>query len=156
MLGCAVLCLVAQLCSTLHNPMNCSPSRLSVHRILQARVDCHALLQGIFPTQGSNSGLPHCRWILYGLSHQMFFSFFFFFLIYFWLYWVFVAVHVWVSHCSDLSCCGAQTLGPGGSAAVMPKFSCPMAGRIFTDLGSNLCLLHWQADFQQLNHQGSP
>ena len=156
MLGCTVLCLVAQLCSTLHNPMNCSPSRLSVHRILQARVDCHALLQGIFPTQGSNSGLPHCRWILYGLSHQMFFSFFFFFLIYFWLYWVFVAVHVWVSHCSDLSCCGAQTLGPGGSAAVMPKFSCPMAGRIFPDQGSNLCLLHWQADFQQLNHQGSP
>ena len=24
---------------------------------------CH--LQGIFPTQGSNPGLPHCRWILY-------------------------------------------------------------------------------------------
>ena len=28
------------------------------------------LLQGIFPTQGSNPGLPHCRWILYQLSHQ--------------------------------------------------------------------------------------
>ena len=28
------------------------------------------LLQGIFPTQGSNSGLPHCRRILYQLSHQ--------------------------------------------------------------------------------------
>ena len=28
------------------------------------------LLQGIFPTQGLNSGLPHCRWILYQLSHQ--------------------------------------------------------------------------------------
>ena len=26
-------------------------------------VGCHALLQGIFPTQGSNPGLPHCRWI---------------------------------------------------------------------------------------------
>ena len=26
-------------------------------------------LQGIFPTQGSNPGLPHCRWILYHLSH---------------------------------------------------------------------------------------
>ena len=33
-------------------------------------VGCHALLQGIFPTQGSNPGLPHCRWILYHLSHQ--------------------------------------------------------------------------------------
>ena len=30
----------------------------------------HFLLQGIFPTQGSNPGLPHCRWILYQLSYQ--------------------------------------------------------------------------------------
>ena len=29
-----------------------------------------SLLQGIFPTQGSNLGLPHCRRILYQLSHQ--------------------------------------------------------------------------------------
>ena len=29
-----------------------------------------SLLQGIFPTQRSNPGLPHCRWILYQLSHQ--------------------------------------------------------------------------------------
>ena len=28
-----------------------------------------SLLQGIFPTQGSNPGLPHCRQILYQLSH---------------------------------------------------------------------------------------
>ena len=33
-------------------------------------VGCHALLQGIFPTQGSNPGLLHCRQILYCLSHQ--------------------------------------------------------------------------------------
>ena len=33
-------------------------------------VDCHALLQRIFPTQGWNLGLPHCRWILYCQSHQ--------------------------------------------------------------------------------------
>ena len=32
-------------------------------------VGCHAILQGIFPTQGSNPGLLHCRWILYHLSH---------------------------------------------------------------------------------------
>ena len=31
---------------------------------------CHALLQGIFPTQGSNPDLRHCRWILYHLSYQ--------------------------------------------------------------------------------------
>jgi len=29
-----------------------------------------SLLQKIFPTQGSNPGLSHCRWILYQLSHQ--------------------------------------------------------------------------------------
>ena len=29
-----------------------------------------SLLQGIFPTQGSNSGLLHCRWILYPHSHK--------------------------------------------------------------------------------------
>ena len=33
-------------------------------------VGSHSLLQGIFPTQGSNSGLPHCRRILYQLNHQ--------------------------------------------------------------------------------------
>ena len=30
----------------------------------------HTLLQVIFSTQGSNPGLPHCRWIIYQLSHQ--------------------------------------------------------------------------------------
>ena len=33
-------------------------------------VGCHALLQGIFPTQGSNRSLLQCRWILYHLSQQ--------------------------------------------------------------------------------------
>ena len=31
---------------------------------------CHFFLQGIFPTQGSNPGLPHCTQTLYRLSHQ--------------------------------------------------------------------------------------
>ena len=35
-----------------------------------SEVGCHALLQRIFPTQGSNSGFPHCRQILGHLSHQ--------------------------------------------------------------------------------------
>ena len=34
------------------------------------RVGCHSLLQGIFPTQGSNPGLLHCRQILFQLSYQ--------------------------------------------------------------------------------------
>ena len=33
-------------------------------------VGCCSLLQGIFPTQGLNPGLLHCRWILYQLSYQ--------------------------------------------------------------------------------------
>ena len=33
-------------------------------------VGCHFLLQGIFPTQGSNPGFLHCRQILYSLSYK--------------------------------------------------------------------------------------
>ena len=33
-------------------------------------VDSLSLLQGIFSTQGSYTGLPHCGWILYQLSHK--------------------------------------------------------------------------------------
>ena len=53
-------------------PRGCSPPGSSVHGILQARrrVGCHALLQGIFPTQGPSPGLPHCRRILYHLNQQ--------------------------------------------------------------------------------------
>ena len=53
-----------QSCLTLCSPMDSSPSGSSVPGILQARitgVGCHFLLQGIFPTQGLNPGLPHCR-----------------------------------------------------------------------------------------------
>ena len=54
-------------------PMNYSPSGSSAHGDSPGKntgVGCHALLQGIFPTQGSNPGLPHCRQILSSLSHQ--------------------------------------------------------------------------------------
>ena len=34
------------------------------------RVSSHSFLQEIFPTQGLNPGLPHCRQILHPLSHQ--------------------------------------------------------------------------------------
>ena len=37
---------------------------------LNTGMDSHSLLQGIFPTQKFNQGLPHCRWIFYQLSHQ--------------------------------------------------------------------------------------
>ena len=65
--------LVAQPCLTLYNLMDCSPPGSSVHGDSAGRntgEGCHALLQGIFPTQGLKPGLPHCRWILYLLSDQ--------------------------------------------------------------------------------------
>ena len=64
---------VTQSCPTLWDPMDCSPPGFSVHGIFQARVlelGCHFLLQGIFPTQGSNPGLLQCKQTLYPLSHQ--------------------------------------------------------------------------------------
>ena len=70
---CAVLCLVAQWCLTLCDPMDYSLPCSSVHRDSPGQntgVGCHALLHRIFPTQGLNPGLMHCRWILYHLSHQ--------------------------------------------------------------------------------------
>ena len=53
--------------------MDCSLPDSSVHGdspSKNTRVGRHALLQGIYPTKGSNPGLPHCRRILYRLSHQ--------------------------------------------------------------------------------------
>ena len=61
-----VIALVTQLRPTLCDPMvrpwN-SPGK-------NTGAGCHSLLQGIFPTQGLNLGLLHCKQILYHLSHQ--------------------------------------------------------------------------------------
>ena len=46
----------------LYSPWNSSGHNTGVGSV--------SLLQGIFPTQGSNPGLPHCRRILYQLSHK--------------------------------------------------------------------------------------
>ena len=66
------------------------------------------------------------------------------------------------------SCCGEQALGHVGSVvaalgllitgliAVVHGLSCPMPCGIFSDRGSNSCLLRWQADSLPLSHQGSP
>ena len=55
------------------NPMDCSLPGSSIHGDAPGknigRV-CHFLLQGIFPTQGSNPGLLHCRQSLYQLSYE--------------------------------------------------------------------------------------
>ena len=67
------MCLVAQFCPTLCDPMDCSLPGSAVHGDSPGkniRVGCHALLKGIFPTQGLNPGPLHCQRILCHLSHQ--------------------------------------------------------------------------------------
>ena len=66
-----LMCLITQ--STLCNPMDCIPPGFSVHGDSPGNhtgMGCHALFQGIFPTQGLSPGLPHWMWILYHLNHQ--------------------------------------------------------------------------------------
>ena len=68
---CVCVYLVAQLYLTLCNGLQ--PARLLCPWNFPGKntgVVSHSLLQGIFPTHGSNPGLLHCRWILYYLSHQ--------------------------------------------------------------------------------------
>ena len=59
-------------CLNLSDPMNCSPPGSSVHGILQAGILEWVAISSrvIFPTQGPNPGLLHCRWIIYHLSHR--------------------------------------------------------------------------------------
>ena len=57
-LACIRVCSVAELCSTLCDPMDCGPPGSSGDSPgKNTGVGCHAFLQGIFPTQGSNSSL---------------------------------------------------------------------------------------------------
>ena len=63
---------VTQSCTTLR-PHGLESSRLLHPYDFPSKstgVGCHLLLQGIFPTQGSNPGLLYCRQTLYPLSHQ--------------------------------------------------------------------------------------
>ena len=60
-------------CSVRPNRGDGSLPGSSVHGISQARIlegGSHSLLQGVFPTQGWNPHLSHCRQILYHPSHQ--------------------------------------------------------------------------------------
>ena len=60
---------VTQSCLTL-----CDPMDYTVNGIYSpgqnTGVSSLSLLQGIFPTQGPNPGIPHCIWILYQLNHK--------------------------------------------------------------------------------------
>ena len=63
-------CLVTKSCLTLCEFMNCRLHSPCDFPGRHTGASCHFLLRGIFPTQGSNPGLLHCRQILYQLIHQ--------------------------------------------------------------------------------------
>ena len=66
---CCVLCVMS--CSVVASLRPRGPTRLLCpwgFPSTNTRVDSHSLLHGIFPTQGLNKGLLHCRQILYVLS----------------------------------------------------------------------------------------
>ena len=67
-LGCG---LVAKSCPTLVTSCTvaCQASLSMEFSRQEYCLGFHSLLQGIFPTQGSNPGLQHCRQILYQLSY---------------------------------------------------------------------------------------
>ena len=55
----------AQSCPTL-----CDPMAIQSYPGNNTGAGSLSLLQGTFPTQGLNPGLPHCRWILFQLNHK--------------------------------------------------------------------------------------
>ena len=64
---------VVQWCPTLCDPLDCNLPGFSVYGILQARILEWVAVPfsgRIFPTQGSNPSLLHCRQILYQLGYQ--------------------------------------------------------------------------------------
>ena len=67
------VCLPAQSCLTLCDPMDCSPPGSSVHGNSPGKNtgewDAMPSSRG-FPIHGSNPHLPHCRWIPYHLSQR--------------------------------------------------------------------------------------
>ena len=153
---CAVY-LITQSCAILCNPMDSSLPGSSVHGDSPGKntaVGCHTLLQGIFPSQGLNPGLMHCRQILYHLSYR--------------------EVLVIPSLTFLLNCC-CCLVAKSGTTVLQPhglwptRLLCPwdfpgknsgVGGHflfqgIFPSQGLNPCLLHWQVDSLPLNHQGS-
>ena len=64
---------VAQLCLTLCNPVDCVACQSPLSMEFSSKntgMGSYSFLQGIFPTQGLNPGLPHCRQTLYPVSHE--------------------------------------------------------------------------------------
>ena len=136
----------------------------------------HSHLQGIFPTQGSNSGLLHCWQILHHLSYQVkqkqFDSLF---------CYRFSQVRtpldrMWGSFCQGCAYVCAcmlshsvmsDSVAPWTAACQDPLsmgfprqeywsgLPCPTPGGL-ADPGINRSVLHWQAGYLLLSHLGSP
>ena len=71
---CVCVCVSPSVMSNSLWPHGLYPARLLCPRNFPGKntgVDCHLLLQRIFPTQGLNLGLLHCRWCPYHLSHTI-------------------------------------------------------------------------------------
>ena len=150
-----ILCVVAQSCRTVCDPMDYSLPGFSVHGNSpgkSTRVSCHALLQGIFPTQGLNPGVLHCRQILYHCNQMEPHS-----------TWPLGAKDLSGSSSSSSSLCvlGRVRLfatpwtvahqAPLSMASIQSKNTGGGCHFLFLGLfltqGLNPCLLHWQADF---------
>ena len=122
------------------NPMDCSRSRNSLGQ--NTREGCLSLLQGIFPTQGSNPGLPHCRWILYQLGRRKKKFFFFHFPSHHWQ-----GITCWPD--SNQAPCSLLLVGFhfGGRPSVQPlhtsDLSIPSNHHIHTHPGRQDMSKHW-------------
>ena len=139
-----VLCV----CSIMSNSLQ--PRGLKLARLLwpwdfpgnSTGVGCLFLLQGIFPTQGLNPGLPHCRQMLYHLSHQEVCTVASFLYVCNFIDFIFgcagsLSLHglfsscgeqgllsscgAWDFHCTDFSSSRAQALGHMSSVVVVPR-----------------------------------
>ena len=66
------MCLVAQSCLTLCDPMDCNPQGCSVPGVLQARKLAWVAMpsSGYLPTPGIKPRSPHCRKILYWVTRE--------------------------------------------------------------------------------------
>ena len=109
-----------------------------------------SLLQGIFPTQGSNPGFPHCRQILYHLSHQGSPRL---------LGWVAYSFSNDSSQPRVLSAASqahSSLSEPPGKTKKTGVGSLSLLQRFFLTQGLNQGLLHCRQILYQLSHQGSP
>ena len=128
------------------------------------------LLSCIEVGENKRASCPWC-WSINGNRPLFFFFNLYIHIFYFLLCWVFVSVPglslVAASGVHSSSWCAGLSLSRplllrstssrrAGSVVVAHEPSCSAACGIFPDQGSNPCPLHWQADSQQLSHQGSP